>query len=289
MAGKLYHQPWEPWLYLAPAFIFLIFYLIYPALHTIFLSLMDRYGTNFVGIDNFLKILTEKNNLIILRNNLLWLVVFTTMTVCLGFVIAFVIEKVRFESFFKSIIFMPMAISFVGAGVIWKFMYTFRPEATEQIGFLNMVIVSLNLKPVAFLVDTHLNNFALILVGIWIWTGFCMVIFSAALKNMPDELIDAARVDGANGWQIFFYIILPSVWPVMLAVATTMVINVLKIFDIVYVMTNGDYGTEVIATGMYKQLFLHRNLGMASTFAVILLIAILPVVIFNLKKTAKYE
>ncbi len=242
-----------------------------------------------MGINNFLKLFTEKGNLIILRNNLLWLITFTSMTVGLGFIIAFIIEKVPFESFFKSVIFMPMAISFVGAGVIWKFMYTFRPEGTEQIGFLNMLLVSLNIKPVAFLVDTYLNNFALILVGIWIWTGFCMVILSAALKNIPDELIDAARVDGANGWQVFFYIILPLVWPVMVAVATTMVINVLKIFDIVYVMTNGDYGTEVIATGMYKQLFLHRNLGMASAFAVILLIAILPVIIFNLKKLLKNE
>lgn len=287
MAGKPYHKPYEPWLYLAPALLFLIFYLIYPTCHTIFLSFMDRYGTQFNGINNFLKLFAENNNLIILRNNLLWLVTFTSMTIGLGFVIAFIIEKVRFEAFFKSVIFMPMAISFVGAGVIWKFMYTFRPEGAEQIGFLNMLLVSLKIKPVAFLVDTHLNNFALILVGIWIWTGFCMVILSAALKNIPDELLDAARVDGANGWQVFFYIILPLVWPVMVAVATTMVINVLKIFDIVYVMTNGDYGTEVIATGMYKQLFLHRNLGMASTFAVILLIVILPIIIFNLKKLLK--
>ena len=207
------------------------------------------------------------------------------MTAGVGILIAFMLEHIRFQATLKSIIFMPMAISFVGAGVIWKFMYTYRPPETAQIGFLNALIVSLKLRPVAFLVEPFLNNFSLIAVGIWIWTGFCMVIFSAALKNIPAELFEAARIDGANEWQIFMHIILPILWPTIIAVATTMVINVLKIFDIVYVMTNGDYGTEVIATGMYKQLFLHRNLGMASTFAVILLIAVLPVMVFNLKRT----
>ncbi len=284
MPGKLHHKPYEPWLYLAPALCLLIFYLLYPTLHTVYLSFMDRYGNQFIGFKNFLSIFTEKNNLIILRNNLLWLITFTLMTGSVGILVAFMLEHVRFERILKSIILMPMAISFVGAGVIWKFMYTYRPPETAQIGFLNALIVSLKLKPLAFLFEPFLNNFSLIMVGIWIWTGFCMVIFSAALKNIPAELIEAARLDGAHEWQIFIHIILPILWPTIIAVTTTMVINVLKIFDIVYVMTNGDYGTEVIATGIYKQLFLHRHLGMASAFAVILLIVILPIMMLNLRR-----
>lgn len=284
MAGRRLHKPWEPWLYLAPALLFMLFYLLYPAVHTIVLSFMDKYSKEFVGLENYFNLFSGEDSLMILKNNLIWLIIFTLFTVVLGFIIASLVDRVRYEKIVKSIIFMPMAISFVGAGVIWKFIYAFKPAQVSQIGLLNALLVSFNIKPIAFLVTPSINNLALISVGIWVWTGFCMVVLSSALKGIPSELIEAARIDGANEWQALWYVILPLLRPVIIVVTTTMVINVLKIFDIVYVMTNGDYGTEVIATGMYKEMFLFRNFGRASALAVILLVAIIPIMIFNLKR-----
>src|SRR5690606_5390477 len=161
-----------------------------------------------------------------------------------------------YEAAAKSIIFLPMAISFAGAGVIWRFMYTYRPADAPQIGLLNQIMVWLGREPVGWLIERPwVNNFALIAVGVWIWTGFCMVILSAAYKGIPKELLESARIDGANEWQVFWGISYPSIKPTIAVVATTMIINVLKVFDIVYVMTNGSFDTEVIANRMYKEMF----------------------------------
>ncbi len=282
MASRVYHKSWEPWLYLMPALAILGFYLVYPSIHTIIISLFDRYSKSFVGGQNYQFIFSSANLISVLKNNLLWLVFFTVITVSLGFLIAFLADRIRFESIVKSVIFMPMAISFVSAGVIWKFVYAFRPIEVSQIGILNALAVSLHIKPVALLVTQNINNFALIFVGIWVWTGFCMVVLSAALKGIPQDILESARLDGATEFQILRHVIIPLMLPTILVVATTMVINVLKIFDIIYIMTNGDFGTEVIATRMFKEMFLYRNFGRASSFAVILLIAIIPIMIFNL-------
>lgn len=279
-----------PWLYIGPTLLILGFFLVHPTLHTLYLSFLDKRSENFVGLQNYIWTLTSKDMLTAFKNNLLWLILFTGLTVSLGLILAVMLDRVRYEAVAKSIIFLPMAISFVGAGVIWKFVYTFRPANAAQIGLLNAVWTGLfNAKPIGWLVNRTTNNFALIAAGVWIWTGFCMVILSAAYKGIPRELIEAARVDGANEWQVFWRIILPMMKPTIAVVATTMVINVLKVFDIVYVMTNGDLGTEVIANRMYKEMFHFLNFGRASSIAVILLLAIIPVMLVNIRRFQEQE
>ena len=282
-------RDWTPWLYLAPALVILFVYLVYPIAGTVYYSFFDKRSEKFVGLANYTWALTSKPMLIAIRNNLLWLVFFTVFVVGFGLLLAVLADRVRYESPLKSIIFLPMAISFVGAGVIWKFVYAFRPKGAEQIGLLNAIITALGGEPIGWLVNRSINNFALIVVGIWVWTGFCMVVLSAAYKGIPRELIEAARVDGANEWQIFRRITLPLMMPTIAVVTTTMVINVLKVFDIVYVMTNGDFGTEVLANRMYKEMFNFRNYGRASAIAVVLLLAIVPVMLINIRRFQEEE
>ncbi len=278
-----WQKPWLPWLYLAPALLILVAYLVYPTVETLRLSFYDARGETFVGLENYRWVFTARPMRIAFRNNLMWIVVFTSATVSLGLILAVMADRVRYESLFKSAVFLPMAISFAGAGVIWLFMYAYRPPQAPQIGLLNAILVEVfHTKPVAWLTNRAINNFALIAVGVWIWTGFNLVILSAAYKGIPRELLEAARVDGASEWQIFWKIILPLMKPTLAVVTTTMIINVLKVFDIVYVMTNGNYDTEVIANRMYKEMFHFRNFGRASAIAVVLLLAILPVMLVNM-------
>jgi len=203
----------------------------------------------------------------------------------MGVIIAVLTDRVHYEAAAKALIFLPMAISFVAAGVIWRFMLEFRPVGMPQTGLLNALLSDLlGVKPIAWLVDKRVNNLALIGVGIWVWTGFCTVILSAGLKGIPVELMEAARIDGASEWHIFWRIILPMMRSTILVVATTMVIIVLKVFDIVYVMTNGNLGTDVIANRMYKEMFNYRHFGRASAIAVILLLAVIPAIVLNLRR-----
>lgn len=279
-----------PWLYTGPALLILVFFLVYPTLHTFYLSLFDERSGQFVGLKNYAFAFTAKAMLTAFRNNLLWLILFTLLTVGLGLAIATLTDRLRYEAVVKSVIFLPMAISFVGAGVIWKFMYAYRPAGAAQIGLLNAILSNFpNFEPIGWLINKMINNFALIAVGVWIWTGFCMVILSAALKGIPKEILEAARADGANEWQTFRHVILPMMRPTIAIVATTMVINVLKVFDIVYVMTNGAFDTEVIANRMYKEMFHFRNFGRASAIAVILLLAIIPVMVANIRRFREQE
>jgi alpha-glucoside transport system permease protein len=204
--------------------------------------------------------------------------------------LAVLLDRVRYEKVVKSIIFIPAAISMVGAAVIWKFVYAYRPVDLSQIGVINGLMVAFGRAPVGWLIERPwINNLALIVVGIWIWTGFCMVIFSAAYKNIPADLIEAARTDGANEWQILWKIILPLMTTTIAVVATTMIVQVLKIFDIVFVMTNGAYDTEVIANRMYKEMFNFFNYGRASAIAVVLLLLITPILIFNIRRFTHQE
>ena len=280
----------RPWVYVGPLLLILTFFLVYPTLNTLYLSFLDKYSEVFVGLDNWRYAFTNHTMLISFRNNVLWLVVFTALTVSLGLVLAVLLDRVRYEAVAKSILFLPMAISFVGAGVIWKFVYAFRPAGQPQIGILNAVVHTLlGFQPIGWLIERAINNFALIAVGVWIWTGFCMVILSAAYKGIPRELLEAARVDGANEWQLFWGVTLPMMKSTIAVVATTMVINVLKIFDIVYVMTNGNFDTEVIANRMYKEMFAFRQFGRASAIAVILLLAIIPVMAVNIRRFQEQE
>ncbi len=283
----MYQKNNKKWvaLFIGPALFFLTVYLIYPSIQTFIFSFMGRRSEEFVGLKNFIYAFTSRAMLTSFRNNLMWIIFFTFGTVALGLLMAILVDKVKYEKIAKSVIFMPMAVSFVGAGVIWKFIYDYKPMGADQIGVLNQILTSLGFQPKGWLIQGPLlNNFALIFVGIWIWTGFSMVILSAAYKGIPKEMIEAGRVDGASEWQIFRHIIFPSMKPTIAVVATTMAVNVLKIFDIVYVMTNGNYGTEVIANRMYKEMFQFRNYGRASAIAVVLFVLVIPVIFVNVKR-----
>ena len=279
-----------PWLYISPAAFLLFFFLVYPSINTIYISFFDYNSENFIGIKNYIYCFTNEIMLISFRNNALWIAVFVPLTVFFGLIIAILLDKVKYESIVKSLIFMPMAISFVGAGVIWKFIYAYRPAMAAQTGILNAIRSFFNLDPLPWLIiRPWLNNFCLIMVGVWIWTGFCMVILSASYKGIPRELLEAARVDGATEFKIFWKIILPLMKPTLAVVATTMTINVLKVFDIVYVMTNGNFDTEVIANRMYKEMFIFRNYGRASSIAVLLLLFIIPMILVNIRRFREQE
>jgi len=279
-----------PWLYITPAAFLLFFFLVYPSINTVYISFFNYNSEKFVGIKNYLYCFSNEIMLNSFRNNTLWVVLFVPLTVSLGLIIAVLVDRVKYESIVKSIIFMPMAISFVGAGVIWKFVYSYRPASAAQTGILNVLRSFFQLEPLPWLIiRPWLNNFCLIIVGVWIWTGFCMVILSASYKGIPRELLEAARVDGATEFKIFWKIILPLMKPTIAVVATTMTINVLKVFDIVYVMTNGNFNTEVIANRMYKEMFIFRNYGRASAIAVILLVLIIPMIIINIQRFREQE
>jgi len=275
--------------YVGPAVLFLLVYQVYPALQTVYLSFLDRRSESFVGLENYKYVFTSQTMLRAFKNNLLWLVLFTAGTVGLGLLFAILVDRVKYERIAKSIIFMPMAISFVGAGVVWKFIYAYKPSGAEQIGLLNQIMVVLGFEPKGWLLESPINNLALIVVGLWIWTGYCMVILSAAYKGIPKELMEAGQVDGANDWQVFRHIIIPEMRPALTMVTTTMLVNVLKIFDIIYVMTNGNYGTEVIANRMFKEMFQFANTGRASAIAVVLFVMIIPIMYANIRQKLKGE
>jgi alpha-glucoside transport system permease protein len=278
-----------PWVYTLPAILFLSAYLVLPSLRTIYLSFFDRQSLNFVGWDNYLYAFTNNSMLIAFRNNLLWLVLVTGISVALGLAIAVLVDRVRYEAIAKGLIFLPMAISFVGASVIWRFMYAYKPPGTEQIGLLNAIVTSLGFEPVGWLVDKSINNFALIVIMIWLQTGFCMVLLSSAVKAIPQDIIEAARMDGANELQIFWRIIIPTISSTITVVATTVIVLVLKVFDIVFVMTAGNLDTDVIASLMIKQMFNFRHFGRGSAIAVVLLLAVIPIMAINIKRFKQQE
>ena len=278
----------RPWLWLAPALAFLGFFLVYPTIRTIIRSFQSRspLRPEWVGFDNYVWFFTNSSARSALLNNVLWLVMLTVFTVGLGLLIAILVDRVRYEAWAKSIIFLPLAISMVAAGVIWKFMYDYRPEGATQTGTLNAALDTVGLGPVGWLQTPagHLSTFALIAIMVWMWTGFAMVIISAAVKGIDPELLEAARLDGAGEWQVFRRVTFPLLGPTLAVVSTTMVITSLKTFDIVYTLTNGNYDTEVIANLMIRQMFTFGDYGRASAVAVVLLLAIIPVMAFNIRQ-----
>ncbi|MFP4394460.1 MAG: carbohydrate ABC transporter permease [Anaerolineales bacterium] len=278
---------YRSWLYVGPALLILTFFLVYPVFDTFRLSLYGPNSEKFVGLKNYIFAFTSTTMLQAFKNNVIWLIFFTIFTVVGGLVIAVLVDKVEYESTAKAVIFLPQAISFVGAGVIWKFVYDYNPD----VGLLNGILTAIfpNFDPVGWLVNSNVATYAIIGVGIWMWTGFAMIIFSAAIKGIPDEIIDAARVDGANAWQMFWQITVPMIASTIAVVATTLIITVLKIFDLIYVMTNGNYNTNVIANQMYKELYINRNNGRASAIAVVLLLAIVPVMLVNIQRFQEQE
>lgn len=280
----------QPFVFVGPAVAILAWYLAIPTIRTFWISLFNADSSQFVGIQNYLDIFTKRFMIEAFRNNLLWMVIGTSFSVSLGLLIAVLADRSKFESIGKSLIFLPMAISFVGAGIIWNFIYEVRQAGDPQIGLLNAIWVGLGGQPQAWTALLQpWNNLFLILIMVWLQTGYGMVLFSAAIKGIPGELLEAARVDGANEIQIFFKIMIPYIMGTIITVSTTMVIFTLKIFDVVLVMTGGQFGTEVIATQFYRQYFSNRNFGLGSAIAVVLLIAVIPVMVYNLRQFSKQE
>jgi len=279
-----------PYLFVGPAIFILLWYLAWPALITLRYSLMDRNSQTYVWLRNYLAVFTERYMWEAFRNNLLWIVFGASLSVIFGLLVAVLADRSRFENFAKSMVFLPMAISMVGAGVIWNFIYEVKDVNDSQIGLLNAIVVALGGQPQAWtaLVQPW-NNLFLIVIVIWLQTGYAMVLFSAAIKGIPTEMIEASRVDGANEFQIFFRIMVPYIRGTIITVSTTVVIFTLKIFDVVIVMTGGQFGTEVIATQFYRQYFTNRNFGLGSAIAMVLLIAVIPVMIYNLRQFREQE
>lgn len=298
--GIMRQKRLTPWLYLLPALIVMTTFILYPAINTFYLSLRNPDNSDWAftrcvagqpcwgAFENFHYALTSSVMQTAFVNNIKWMVFMVSGTVGFGLLIAVLADKVKYEPLAKAVIFMPMAISFVGAGVIWKFMYNFG-SSQVQIGLLNAVVQAFGGQPVSWLTEPQINTFALIIVGVWMWTGFCMTILAAALKGVSVEVLEAARVDGANEWVVFWKIMVPLILPTITVVITTMIINVLKIFDIVYVMTGGNYGTEVIANRMYTEMYANYNPGRASAIAVVLILVIIPAMIFNIRRFREQE
>jgi alpha-glucoside transport system permease protein len=281
----------RPWVFVGPALSILALFLVYPTVRTIWLSFLDADGEEFIGLDNYTYAFTNDVMLTAFRNNLLWIVVGTAFTVGLGLGIATLVDRLgkRAETVSKSIIFVPMAISFVGAAVVWNFMYAFRPAGSNQIGLFNAIWTGLGGDPVLWLSKEPWNNLLLIVVLIWLQTGFTMVILSAAIKGVPNDIIEAARIDGATELQIFWRVVIPTIKSTIVVVTTTMIILILKVFDIVWVMTSGDFGTEVIASHMIRQAFRFFDDGKGAAIAVVLLIAVIPVMIMNVRRFREEE
>jgi alpha-glucoside transport system permease protein len=286
----------QPFIFVGPAMAILAWYLAWPAVRTFWISLYGRDGPasgEFVGLANYVAVFTDRLMREAFRNNIfMWILIATPLTVGFGLLVAVLADRSKFERVSKTLIFMPMAISFVGASVIWNFIYEVKPVGQPQIGLLNAIVVGLGGQPQAWPAYTAIspwNNLFLVVIVVWLQAGFSMVLFSAALKGIPEEIVEAARMDGATEVQVFFRIMIPYIMGTIITVTTTVVIFTLKIFDVVWVMTGGQFGTEVIATQFYRQSFTARNAGYGSAIAIVLLIAVIPVMIYNLRQFRQQE
>ena len=280
----------QPFIFVGPALIMLSWALVIPAIRTILASFFGNSSKDFVGLKNYIYVFTNPTMLDVFRNTLLWIVFGSSLTVIFGLLVAVLADRSKYETIAKGMVFLPMAISFVGAGVIWNFVYAVRPIGQPQIGLLNAIVTAFGGLPHAWTATNQpWNNFFLIVIVIWLQTGFAMVLFSAAIKGIPHEILEAARVDGATEIQIFFRLMIPQIMGTIITVTTTVVIFSLKIFDVVWVMTGGQYGTSVIATEFYRQYFTYNSNGIGSTIAVILFIAVVPVMIYNMRQFARRE
>jgi alpha-glucoside transport system permease protein len=283
------HRWLRPYFWALPALAFAFVFMVYPTIRTIVISFENRDSTSFVGFRNYQYFFTFPDTLLSLRNTVLWLVFYTLGSVLLGLITAILLDRVKYESIAKIAIFLPMPMSAVAASVIWKFMFDYRPAGTTQTGTLNAAIGTVGAQPIAWLVNSTTNNPALIFIGVWMITGFCMVIISASLKSISPELLEAARIDGANEFRVVRMIVAPLLWPTITVVGTTMIIQALKQFDIVYVLTNGAYDTDVIATQMFRQLSTAGHYGRAAAVGVVLFIAIIPLLVINIRRFQQQE
>ncbi|HEY1455089.1 MAG TPA: sugar ABC transporter permease [Candidatus Dormibacteraeota bacterium] len=288
----------RPWIWVGPALLFVAAFLLIPAIATFIQSFQDNHGS-FVGFQNYADQLggfPTGGAWIAIRNSIIvWLLFYMLFVLVFGLAMAVLFDRVRYETLVKSLIFMPMAISSVASGVIWKFMYWYQPAGAPQTGTMNALVTFFHHDPVAWLQDQWpnniaiLNNLSLVTVAVWGFTGFSMVILSAALKGIPGDLLEAARVDGAGEITIFRRVIFPLMMPTVVVVGTTLVIFAIKVFDVPYVMTNGLDQTDVLALRMYNLLYIEHNNAAASAVAIVLLVAVVPVLIFNLRQFRAVE
>lgn len=277
---------WQALAFVLPALFMLSIGLIYPAIRTTYQSFFDRTSANFVGIDNYVDIFTQPAMLSVLRNTAIWVILTPLLSTFFGLVYAVLVDRSRIEAAAKSVIFLPMAISLVGASIIWRFVYEYRPNVQniQQIGLLNQVLVWLGFEPQQFIINSPLNTVFLIVVMVWVQAGFAMTVLSAAIKAIPSDITEAAQLDGLSGVRMFRYITIPSIRPALIVVLTTIAIGTLKVFDIVRTMTGGQFKTSVIANEFYTQGFRLVNNGIASSLAVLLFILVIPIVVYNVRQ-----
>ena len=293
MRGRL-----GPWLFVAPAALLITVFIVYPTFWTMRLSLYGGLGfnfTRFVGLDNYVRLVTNDPQFLDLGkfppggaviNNIFWLVVYTPAVILVGLIVAVLTDKVRYESIMKSIVFLPMAIAATAAGIIWLFVYSPDP----RIGIVNALLTTFvpSFQPVAFTGSVDLVTPAIIVAAIWINAGFTTVVLSAALKGIPVEILEAARVDGATGPQVFARIQIPMLAPTISVVAVTMIIYVIKVFDLIYVMGGNNGGplgsARVVAFSQYVETFNNGRAGYGSAVAVIMLLVVLPFILLNVKR-----
>ncbi|MEC8761336.1 MAG: sugar ABC transporter permease [Actinomycetota bacterium] len=274
--------------FMTPAALLLLIGLILPSIQTFVASFMNAAGNQFVGLDNFVWIFTQPDGIRTVVNTIVWVLIAPTVSTIVGLAYAVFIDKTRGEKVYKVLVFMPMAISFVGASIIWNFVYAYRGPEFTQIGLLNQIVVWFGGDPVQWLLNEPWNTLFLIVVLIWVQTGFAMVILSAAIKGVPTEQLEAAQLDGTNAWQRFINVTVPAISPAIIVVLTTISIASLKVFDIVRTLTGGNFGTSVIANEMYTQ-FTKFEAGRSAAFAVILFLLVLPIVIYNARQIRKQK
>jgi alpha-glucoside transport system permease protein len=272
--------------FVGPAILLLVFGLVRPAIITIYQSFFDRNGENFIGFDNFTQLVSTPDLRQVLYNTIAWTFIVPIAATFLGLLYAVLVDRSRFESFAKALIFLPMAISLVGAGIIWSFVYDYRADIgdNQQIGLANQILVWLGFEPYQFLLEQPGNTFFLIVVFIWIQTGFAMTILSAAIKAIPDDITEAARLDGVSGMEMFRYVTVPAIRPALVVVLTTLAIGALKVFDIVRTMTGGQFGTSIVANEFYTQAFRQSNQGLGAALAVVLFVLVVPIVAYNVRQ-----
>ena len=273
--------------FLLPTVLLLAIGLVVPAIRTTALSFMDGGSENWVGLRNYDWMFAQDEIVKVLTNSLIWVILVPLVATWVGLVYAVMVDRARFEAVAKSLIFMPMAISFVGASIIWKFVYAYRSGEQEQIGLLNQIVVSFGGEPRQWLLNAPLNTLLLIVIMVWIQAGFAMVVLSAAIKAIPADIVEAARLDGVNAWQMFWRVTLPNIRPALIVVVVTISIATLKVFDIVRTTTNGNYETSVIANEMYNQAFRYGETGQGSALAVVLFVLVIPIVIYQIRNLRK--
>jgi alpha-glucoside transport system permease protein len=287
LPGKWEHRI-KPYLYILPAYLAISFYLLYPAVLTVINSFKDRTSSKWVGTKNYSQLLGSRDFRQTLFNTLLWILIVPAASVVLGLAIATLADRLRPrpEKLAKTIIFLPMAISLVGASTVWRFVFYSAPKGVTQIGLQNAVVTALGADPVPWLQETslHLNSMLLMVILLWGQVGFSMVLLSAAVKGVPSETLEAARIDGANERQVFFRVVVPQIKGTLITVFVTVTIGVMKVFDIVYVTTNGNFNTNVVGNEFYNQLTTNNDFGAASAIVVMLMVAVVPIMIYQVRQ-----